>query len=313
MASRPLLWLRSGSEPVVPMALVFCAEPYEHWQFQHPGSGDLLRVVPERGGLVTGWRCSDQELLYFDAERFGDPALSVRGGIPVLFPICGNLPAGRETLPGASQPLAQHGFARDLPWRLEALSDGDGIGLELMDTAATRAAFPWPFVLRLELRLQPSALAITALISHRQPEDAGAAADPDGAPMPFSLGLHPYLATSSLQGLRISGLPEGCVDHRTMAPALSAEQLDQLAEGVDLLAGPVSRVVLEDPGASRAVALELEPPLDLAVLWSDPPRSMVCLEPWTAPRGSLVSGDRRLQLKRGETQRLQCTYRLSPA
>lgn len=294
------------------MALTFQTDPYEHWQFRHPGSGDLLRVVPERGGLVTGWRCADQELLYFDAERFRDPALSVRGGIPVLFPICGNLPAGQETLPGASEPLAQHGFARDLPWRLEALAEGDGIALELEHSAATLACFPWPFRLRLELRLQPSALAITALIHHRLPVPEEAEAPLTAGPMPFSLGLHPYLATSSLQGLQISGLPGACLDQRTMTPATTEEQLVQLATGVDLLAGPTTTVRLEDPGASRAIALELEPPFDLAVLWTDPPRSMVCLEPWTAPRGSLVSGDRRLELASGETQRLHCTYRLVP-
>lgn len=293
------------------MALAFQSEPYEHWQFRHPGSGDLLRVVPERGGLVTGWRCADQELLYFDAERFRDPALSVRGGIPVLFPICGNLPAGQDVLAGASRPLAQHGFARDLPWRLEALAEADGIALELEDSDATRSCFPWPFRLRLELRLQPSALAITALITHRGPATADPAERATAQPMPFSLGLHPYLATSSLEGLRISGLPASGLDQRTMTTASTDGQLAGLAAGIDLLAGPASTVRLEDPGASRAIALELQSPLDLAVLWTDPPRPMVCLEPWSAPRGALVSGDRRLELGCGETLRLGCTYRLS--
>ena len=291
------------------MALALRSDPYAHWQFQHPVSGDVLRVVPERGGLVTGWRCADQELLYFDAERFRDPSLSVRGGIPVLFPICGNLPAGQDTLAGASMPLAQHGFARDLPWRLTALADGDGIALDLEDTAATRACFPWAFQLRLELRLQPSALAITALIQHRQPAAEAAAANALG-PMPFSLGLHPYLAASSLEGVRLRGLPPSCLDQRAMAPALTEEQLAQLAQGVDLLAGPATTVRLEDADAGRTLVLELEPPMDLAVLWSDPPRPMVCLEPWTAPRGALVSGDRCLRLGLGESQRLHCTSRL---
>ncbi|WP_255517736.1 hypothetical protein [Synechococcus sp. CBW1108] len=26
--------------------------PYPHWEFSDPTSGDLLRVVPERGGLI---------------------------------------------------------------------------------------------------------------------------------------------------------------------------------------------------------------------------------------------------------------------
>jgi galactose mutarotase-like enzyme len=37
---------------------------------------------------------------------------------------------------------------------------------------------------------------------------------------------------------------------------------------------------------------------------------MVCLEPWSAPRGALVSGDRRLMLAPGEQRRLACRYRL---
>ena len=84
------------------------SEPYPHWSFT-TATGDELRIVPERGGLVTGWRSGGQEWLYFDAERYADPTKSTRGGIPVLFPICGGL---------AGSPLPQHGFARDLPWQL---------------------------------------------------------------------------------------------------------------------------------------------------------------------------------------------------
>ena len=51
-----------------------------------------LRVVPERGGLITEWRCGDHEILYFDLERFQNKEKSIRGGIPILFPICGDLP-----------------------------------------------------------------------------------------------------------------------------------------------------------------------------------------------------------------------------
>ena len=55
-----------------------------------------------------------------------------------------------------------HGFARDLPWAIRLLDDLRGVRLSLADSPATRAAFPFPFELVLELRLAPSALAITA-------------------------------------------------------------------------------------------------------------------------------------------------------
>ena len=64
---------------------------------------------------MSGW--SWAEILYFDQERYADPSKSIRGGIPVLFPICGNLPE-MFCRWMASTILKQHGFARDLPWQL---------------------------------------------------------------------------------------------------------------------------------------------------------------------------------------------------
>ena len=274
--------------------------PYPHWRFT-ASSGDQLRVVPERGGLLTGWCADGQERLYFDQQRFADPANSVRGGIPVLFPICGNLPGDQLELPQGRFPMAQHGFARDLPWQLQPLNDGTGIELSLGHSPATLAHYPFPFALRLRYQLEPSALAITAEVEQLA---SGSAA------MPFSLGLHPYFQVSSLENAALEGLPQTCLNHHTMAAAPTAEQLQRLPEGIDLLAGPTTAVRLVDQGAGTAIALLPEAPLDLAVVWTDPPRPMVCLEPWTGPRGSLASGERCLWLQPGERQQLRCRYQL---
>ena len=269
------------------------SEPYPHWSFT-TATGDELRIVPERGGLVTGWRSGGQEWLYFDAERYADPTKSIRGGIPVLFPICGGL---------AGSPLPQHGFARDLPWQLEEL-DAAGVCLRLVDTDATRAVFPHAFTLELDYRLTPGCLAITARVSN-----TSAAASPA---LPFSLGLHPYFAVQDLAAVRLEGLPERCFDHIPMAEAATAGQLERLTTGVDFLAHPSAAVRLLDaaaPSGGRWIAMETQAPLDLAVVWTEPPRQMVCLEPWTAPRGAMASGDRLLQVPPGETLELACTYR----
>jgi len=65
---------------------------YKTYCLSDPANDAYLEVVPERGGIITGWRVQGQELLYLDAERFTNPEMTVRGGIPILFPICGNLP-----------------------------------------------------------------------------------------------------------------------------------------------------------------------------------------------------------------------------
>lgn len=275
-------------------------QPYPHWELSDPASGDLLRVVPERGGLISGWRCGAMEVVYLDLERFLDPAQSVRGGFPVLFPITGGLPNNQLPLPQGTFTLAQHGFARQLPWQMEPLADGCGLALELRDTPETLQAYPFQFLLRMEVRLAPGALEIGTTVSNRST-----------APMPFSFGLHPYFNLSSLEEVRFEGLPAECLNHLTMEPASTAEQMDRLSQGIDLLVRPTGPVRLVDEAAGATLELQLSHPLDLVVLWTEPPRPMVCIEPWTGPRQALLSGDRRIELAPGASTELHTRYALT--
>lgn len=283
------------------MTLVHRDAPYPHWEFSN-SDGDGLRVVPERGGLITGWRCGGRELVYLDLERFLDPAQSVRGGIPVLFPICGGLPNNSLPLPQGTFSLPQHGFARQQPWELSALSDGQGIALELRDSEVSRASYPFAFLLRLEVRLESGALSITTTVRNDSSDV-----------MPFSFGLHPYFNVTSLKTTRLEGLPEQCLNHLSMAEAATADQLRLLNDGVDLLVRPSGNVRLVDPEAGTSLELQLSAPFDLAVIWTEPPRPMVCVEPWTGPRQALISGDRKLELGAGESCQLQTRYALTQA
>lgn len=108
-------------------------------------AGSQLEVVPERGGMITRWRFQGQELLYLDTERFAHPDLSVRGGIPILFPICGNLPENTYTYNGQTYTLKQHGFARDLPWQVteQVTHEKASLTLVLNSNEQTRAVYPF--------------------------------------------------------------------------------------------------------------------------------------------------------------------------
>ena len=277
--------------------------PYAHWEFVHPSSGDRLRVVPERGGLVTEWLCNGREMLYFDQERYADPAKSIRGGIPVLFPICGNLPNDCLPLASGDFTLKQHGFARDLPWQIALLADQSGVMLSLEDCAVTRKAYPFGFRIQMEIRPLNAALDISISISN--------SSEAESEPMPFSFGLHPYFNVSDLSRSAVEGLPDRCFNHLEMAEAETAAQLRRLAEGVDFLAHATGPVTLVDEQAGTRLQLQHHEPMDLTVVWTEPPRSMVCLEPWTGPRQALISGDRRLQLGVGESTTLSCRYSVS--
>ena len=284
------------------MTLTQQSAPYAHWEFVHPTSGDRLRIVPERGGLVTEWCCDGREMLYFDQERYADSSKSIRGGIPVLFPICGNLPGDVLPVNGVDHTLKQHGFARDLPWQLQLLGDQSGIQLRLSDTPQTREAFPFPFRLSMEVRSRSQALEIVTTVEHCG-NGAGL--------MPFSFGLHPYFNVRDLSRARLEGLATRCFNHLDMAEADTATQLGALPQGVDFLSRPSGPVTLVDELAGTRLQLQHSAPMDLTVVWTEPPRRMVCLEPWTGPRQALVSGDRKLELAAGDSLKLCCVYQLS--
>ena len=282
------------------MPLLQQTAPYPHWEFSDPVSGDVLRVVPERGGLISGLRCNGHEVVYLDLQRFLDPDQSVRGGLPVLFPMTGGLPNNELPLPQGIFKLAQHGFARQVPWELAALPDGRGVQLILSETAETLQVYPFRFQLTMDVRLAQGALEISATVENR-----------DQAVMPFSFGLHPYFNLSSLETVRFEGLPAQCLNHLTMEKAATADQMEQLATGIDLLVEPTGSVRMVDDTAGTTLELELTTPLDLVVLWTEPPRAMVCMEPWSAPRQAILSGDRKIELNPGDSTTLATRYRLT--
>jgi len=136
------------------LAIAIKEQQYKTYILSDETAQSELEVVPERGGIITRWRVQGQEILYLDAERFANPDLSVRGGIPILFPICGNLPdntythhkknIGEKEEPAAEgttydetynqqkYTLKQHGFARDLPWEVTEQVTQDFVSLTLV-------------------------------------------------------------------------------------------------------------------------------------------------------------------------------------
>jgi len=271
--------------------------PYPHWEYSNPEFDSLIRIVPERGGLITEWRSEGKELLYFDLERFLDKDKSVRGGIPILFPICGDLSEG-YLIGGKKYFLKQHGFARDLPWSIGLLKDKLGIRLKLSDTKESRSCFPFFFTLLMDVRLQEKSLQISVKI-HNQGHDS----------MPFSFGFHPYFQISNLQKIKIDGLSEKCIDQTNMKVTNLSDQIRILDKGVDFLSYPSCSVKVVDCLSRNVIELIHQEPMDTTVIWTDPPRKMVCLEPWTSPRNALVTGDRKLEIKPEEYIELLTTFK----
>ncbi len=280
------------------MSLTKKQKPYPHWEYIDQKTQDRLRVVPERGGLVTEWRCNGKEKFYFDSERFIDTSLSVRGGVPVLFPICGNLPGDLLTLPSGNFTLKQHGFARNASWDIRMTKANDGLILSLKDNPETYKSYPFLFLVEMKILIESMSLKFDIAIHNRDSKD-----------MPFCFGLHPYFLISDLSKLSIKGLSEKCTDQSKNLQVSTRGQLNSLDKGVDFLSkGSRDIIRLVDSEAKTSLEILHFPPMDLTVVWTQPPRNMICIEPWTSPRNGLVTGERLINLKPGTCSNLRCKY-----
>lgn len=231
------------------------------------GAGASLEVAPARGALVTSVKLAGHELLFLDEATFADPSQSLRGGIPLLFPIAGPAPS--------DSPMKQHGFARTLPWQVVRASN-EGIELSLSSSASTRALFAFDFAVRFTLSVMPSSVKLAWRI-----ENTG------GAPMPWQLGLHPYFAVPLEQkaAARIETEATRAFDNHIKRftpplepmPGFGGDEVDW-----HLLDHRRCGTVLHR-GTEPAIALDWSPTFETLVAWTQPAKPFICVEPWSAP------------------------------
>jgi galactose mutarotase-like enzyme len=274
------------------MAEIDFTQPHATYILRDASSNAKLEVVPERGGIVTQWSIQDQDILYLDHERFTHPELSVRGGIPILFPICGNLPGNTYTYQGQSYTLKQHGFARDLPWEVLDASDKTRLTLKLQSNPATLAVYPFKFEVIFTYCLRGSSLDI-----HQQYTNLGT------VPMPFATGLHPYFLVSDKTQLRFEIPATEFWDHRTRSPGQFLGGFDWSLDEIDW--------AFPKPSGSTATVIDRNRPLQLTlsydeqysmlVFWTQQGKNFYCLEPWSAPRNALNTGECLLYVEPDKT------------
>ena len=222
-------------------------QQYKTYILSDAVSQSQLAVVPERGGIVTSWQVQGKELLYLDKARFANPSLSVRGGIPILFPICGNLPDNTYTYKGQQYTLKQHGFARDLPWEVteQVTQECVSLTLELNSNESTRA-YPFDFQLAFTYKLVGNSLEIQQRCINHSDE-----------PMPFSIGLHPYFLASDKTQLQFEIPATEFQDQKTKTNHPFSGEFDLSLDEIDVAFGqlgkrsPVFRALREALQGSR--------------------------------------------------------------
>ncbi|NJL01468.1 MAG: aldose epimerase [Spirulinaceae cyanobacterium SM2_1_0] len=270
------------------------AEQYQAYILTDSEAQARVEVVPERGGMITSWRIQGQELLYMDSERFANADLSVRGGVPVLFPICGNLSDDTYSYNGKSYKLKQHGFARELPWQVRdrQTEDSAAVTLALTSSEKTRIVYPFDFELVFTYRLQGNRLIIEQHFTNRS-----------DIVMPFSVGLHPYFRSTDKSHLSLD-IPA----QQYREPGAERAQpfdghFDFEREEIDVALMPINRrwASLTNQRQRHKIAITYSDLYSLLVFWTVKGKDYCCLEPWSAPRNALNTGEQLSTLGPGSS------------
>jgi galactose mutarotase-like enzyme len=282
------------------------------------GRGEAT-IVPALGAVVSSLRLAGpaglREVLY-QHPHFWDPAAErTRGGIPLLFPICGRLERGAASgtylLDGRLHDLKIHGFAMRFPWQVLA-ADDLSLTVRLADSDASRAAYPFPFRVTLAFRFEAGAFAIEQAY-----ENTGTRA------MPYYAGFHPFFATPEPG----RGKEETRLDYKpvsrwlynaTLADVCGTEAPPSLPRSVadPAINEMLTRVEMErevrllHPDGfvvhTRADGVEEAGMFPFVQLYTMADRPFFCIEPWMGFPNALntVSGSRWLAPGRVEHGRL---------
>ncbi len=282
-----------------------------NFQAMHPSAislrapdGTSAVAVPALGGIVSSLcfatATGPREVL-FRHEHFWDTAThATRGGIPLLFPVCGRLERGEYERAGRVYSLPIHGFAMRRPWRVENQTTSR---VELSLDATAEESYPFSARLTMVIEVRDQSLLMALEI-----ENAGAAA------MPFSAGWHPYFLTPD------AGPEKGGVSVRL--PAREVGRYNESYTGITsweeplpnplVPTHPLFKEVLHrvDSGSVEirwpdGFALQLTAKLDGGApfpFWqmhTEHGKPFVCVEPWSSPPNALNSGESLLHLAPG--------------
>lgn len=258
-------------------------DKYKIYELSDTESNSYVKVCPERGGIIIGFGINDTEMLYLDKDTFYDLKSSVRGGIPILFPLCGQLPEGKYELDGLEYSMKNHGLARINNWQVvdKSSEDNASITIKFQSDDNTKKSYPFDFEFILKYSLKGGKLNISHEFKNKS-----------DSIMPMSIGYHPYFNAKDKTNVYYDTNATKLLDSNDMKVKPYSR------ENIDISKSVESKVLLDHVGSSfsfnlkdlnRKFTFTYDDYFKYIVVWSVSGKDFICVEPWSAQNSSLYT------------------------
>ena len=242
-----------------------------------------LKVIPERGGIIIGLQVDGKDVLYLNEETLLNPEANVRGGIPILFPICGALENGEYTYKGKTYSMKNHGFARNMAWEVvgQKTEGRASITLKLSSNEETRKVYPFNFDILFTYELKGRELVILQEYVNRSDE-----------PMPMYAGFHPYFNTSRKSVVYDLEATQ-YLDYNDMEVKRYDRELDlgDKKEAFLILDPRGNEISFPLAEIQKQVTIKYGEEFKYLVIWSEAGKDFLCVEPWMGKMGDFNTMD----------------------
>lgn len=268
-------------------------ENYKIYELTESSSNSWIKVAPERGGMIIGFGVEGEEVLFLNKKTFYDQDANVRGGIPILFPISGQLNNGEYEWEGKIYNMKNHGFARNNSWEVidQNINQEASITLLLKSNEEMKKSYPFDFEVMLTYSLNDLTLSIHQEYINKSDSN-----------MPIYAGFHPYFRTST-KNINYDTDAKTFLDYNDSKIKDVGKGLDltDMKESLVLLDATKKEISFDLPELKKKVLMIYGEEFKYVYLWTEKDQDFICVEPWMAKTDEMNRKEELCMLSPGET------------
>jgi galactose mutarotase-like enzyme len=264
----------------------------QYYKLMDLHTNSYVVVYPERGGIILQYNINGEDLLFLNEKTVKNPEENIRGGIPILFPICGQLKNDEYILNEKTYKMKNHGCARNYPWEVLGTDSENGasIILRLVSNEETKEIYPFDFGLTFEYKLVDGKLTINQTYLNKS-----------NTTMLMYSGFHPYFNITNKE-LNFEVNADEYLDYQDQQiKLLEGNTIDFSSRNEAVLLLDVKDNHIVFPLGDKKVKLEFGDEFKHIALWSQVGESFICIEPWMGKMNDMNDLAQVRLLEQGES------------